>query len=226
MEFEQEPEARWATGETDIKRVSVRGCAMSSSGPVDRAKFVPNELDGWFVSEVLIHEPALMSYVSRGWPNAGEVQDICQETFMRIYIAGMSSRPACARSFLLATARNLMTDRIRRARIVSIEAMGDLEELKLVDESESPEARYSARQELRRLSEAFDRLPQKCRQVVWLRKVDELSHQEIARNLGIQIKTVENHITKGVKLLAEHMFRGGSEKLGSDGRHQGLDHGK
>lgn len=202
-----------------------RGPAVSGTLPAAGTGFTPNELDRWFVDEVLIHEAALVSYVSRGWSNASEVQDICQETFMRVYVAGMSAKPSCVRSFLLAAARNLMTDRVRRARIVSIEAMGDLEELKLQDDTASPEARHGARQELRRLSEAFDRLPQKCRQVVWLRKVDEMSHQEIAHLLGIQIKTVENHISKGVKLLAMYVFGEGTDKQGSRKPNQEFDHG-
>lgn len=57
---------------------------MSGNMPVAGKGFVPNELDRWFVDEVLIHEAALTSYVSRGWANASEVPDICQETFMRI----------------------------------------------------------------------------------------------------------------------------------------------
>lgn len=226
MGVEREPDPRWASTAGEAKPTLARSPTVSGSMPVAGKGFVPNELDCWFVDEVLIHEAALTSYVSRGWANASEVPDICQETFMRIYVAGMTSKPACVRSFLLAAARNLMTDRVRRARIVSIEAMGDLEELKLQDETASPESRHGARQELRRLSEAFDRLPQKCRQVVWLRKVDEMSHQEIAHLLGIQIKTVENHISKGVKLLATYMFGESNDKQGSDGRQQGLDHGK
>jgi RNA polymerase sigma-70 factor (ECF subfamily) len=39
--------------------------------------------------------------------------------------------------------------------------------------------------------------------VVWLRRVDRLTQREVARELGIAEKTVENHLAKGMKRLAE-----------------------
>ena len=60
---------------------------------------------------------------------------------------------------------------------------------------------------------AFDRLPDRCREVVWLRRVEDLSQKEVAVRLGISEKTVEKHIAKGMRLLADHLH-------GSDGVHE------
>jgi RNA polymerase sigma-70 factor (ECF subfamily) len=46
-------------------------------------------------------------------------------------------------------------------------------------------------------------LPPKCRDVVWLRRVDEISQKEVATRLGISERTVESHVLKGMKLLAD-----------------------
>jgi RNA polymerase sigma-70 factor (ECF subfamily) len=100
-----------------------------------------------------------------------------------------------------------MTDRIRRRRIVSIDAVEDLDALNVMIDYISPERRTSAHQELRRLAEAIDQLPPKCRETVWLRRVDDLSQKEVAAKLGIAQKTVEKHVMKAMKLLAAALFR-------------------
>src|SRR2546430_11771164 len=64
----------------------------------------------------------------------------------------------------------------------------------------------------RRLAEAIDLLPPKCREAVWMRRVDDLSQREVAMRLGITQKTVEKHVMKGMKLLATLLFRNESQR--------------
>ncbi len=52
------------------------------------------------------------------------------------------------------------------------------------------------------LDDAVDRPPDRCREVVWLRRVEELSQKEVAARMGISEKTVEKHLAKGMRLLA------------------------
>ena len=44
--------------------------------------------------------------------------------------------------------------------------------------------------------------------MVWLRRVEDLSQKEVAVRLGISEKTVEKHIAKGMRLLADHLHGG------------------
>jgi RNA polymerase sigma factor (sigma-70 family) len=160
-------------------------------------------LDEWFVREVLVHEQSLARYLSRVWPNPHDLQDLRQEAYVRVYEAARRRRPLAPKSFLFATAHHLILDRIRRRRIVAIDEVGDFDALSVMVEELSPERRASAHEELRRLARAFDRLPSRCREVVWLRRVDGLSQQQVAERLGISQKTVEKHVMKGMKLLAD-----------------------
>jgi len=174
-------------------------------------------LDSWFKREVLAHEEALVRYLFRTWPNRQEVYDLRQDTYVRVYEAAAKSRPQAPKSFLFATARNLMADRIRRQRIVSIDAVGDLDALNVMIDEISPEQRTSAHQELRRLAQAIDLLPPKCREAVWMRRVDDLPQKEVATRLGITQKTVEKHVMKGMKLLAEAVFQSNSGRTAEEG---------
>jgi RNA polymerase sigma factor (sigma-70 family) len=168
-------------------------------------------LDTWFVREILAHEESLVRYLSHAWPIRHELQDLRQDTYVRVYEAASRSRPLAPKSFLFATARHLIVDRIRRQRVVAIDGVGDLEALNVMVDERSPELRTSAYEELRRLAEAFDRLPPRCRETVWLRRVEGLSQQEVARRLGVTEKTVEKHVMKGMKLLADALARGADE---------------
>ena len=167
-------------------------------------------LDRWFIDEILVHEDALVRYLQRCWSRRDEIHDLRQEVYARVYEAAAKALPTQPKSFLFASARHLMTDRLRRSRVVSIEPMGDFEPSHVLVDDVSPGRWSSGRQSLAQLSAAFDRLPDRCREVVWLRRVEDLSQKEVAVRMGISEKTVEKHIAKGMRLLADYLH-------GSDG---------
>ena len=168
-----------------------------------------DSLDRWFAEEVLIHEDSLMKFLRRSWPKPSELDDIRQETYVRVYEAAAKSLPQATKAFLFTTARHLMIDRVRRQRVVSIEAvggLGELDDLNVLIDEPSSETRVSARQELRRLAAALDGLPARCRDVLWLRRVEDLPQKEVARKLGLTEKTVERALARGVELLARSVL--------------------
>lgn len=168
-------------------------------------------LDDWFEAEVLRHEGSLMRYLRRAWPNQDDVADLRQEVYVRVYESAARQLPDTPRAFLLATARNLIFDRMRRERIVSIDLTQDFDSPSVLIDGVSPEQRVNARQELRRLSDAIDRLPANCRAVVWLRRVDGLSQREVAQRLGMQEGTVASHLARGLKVLTKVVLGGSAE---------------
>jgi len=162
-------------------------------------------LDTWFKREILMHEEILMRFLARVWPRREEFADIRQEAYARVYEAAQKARPRFPKAFLFTTARHLMADRVRRERIVSIQAGGESDYLNVLVDEISPEQRVGANQELARLARAFDRLSPNCREVVWLRRVKELSQKEVAGRMGLAEKTVEKHLRQGARLLAHYM---------------------
>ncbi len=59
---------------------------------------------------------------------------------------------------------------------------------------------------------AIQQLPEKCRVVFLMSRVEEMSYAEIAGQLGISIKTVENQIGKALKLLRQQVAGIGGNK--------------
>lgn len=130
-----------------------------------------------------------------------------QETYAILAGLGEVAHIANPRAYLFTAAQSVLLQQVRRARIVSIESVAEIERLDITQDERSPERHAIAGQELRRIGEALSALPDKCRQVFLLRKVDGLSQREIAARLGISENTVEKHIVKGLRLLMARMGR-------------------
>lgn len=94
----------------------------------------------------------------------------------------------------------------RHTRVISIEFVGNLGDSNVLVDELSPVRRRRARHELRLLALAFKLLPPRCGDVVWLRKVEGLSRNEVAARLQISVRTVEFQVQKGVRLLAQALF--------------------
>jgi len=69
-------------------------------------------------------------------------------------------------------------------------------------QTESYELRQMETNELKvQLYKAIEALPDQCKKVFLMSRMDGLKQQEIAEKLGISIKTVKNHITHALKQL-------------------------
>jgi RNA polymerase sigma factor (sigma-70 family) len=64
-----------------------------------------------------------------------------------------------------------------------------------------PDLADCTKEQLLPLATAFDALPPRCRAVLWLRRVEEFSQQEVARKLGLTEKAVETALARGLELL-------------------------
>ena len=142
-----------------------------------------------------------MRLLRRNWHDVGEVADLRQEAYIRIYEAARRERPAPVKPFLIMIARNLMIDRLRHKSVVSIKTMTDVDWVDISENAPSPEDCVSARQELQRMQSALDQLPPRCREVIILRRVYGFSQREVAAKMGIKEETVENQVMKGMRIL-------------------------
>lgn len=165
-------------------------------------------LKAWFLREVLPLEPALMRYIRRNWRVEADVVDLRQEIYVRVYEAACQRLPLNPKPFLFATARNHLIDRARRASIVSFDLVADLGNDAAFEDTVTPHRVASARDELRRVQAGLDTLPKRCRQVIELRKIQGLSQKETADRLGVGLKAVEQHTTRGMRTLVDFVLGG------------------
>jgi RNA polymerase sigma factor (sigma-70 family) len=161
------------------------------------------DLKNWFASAILPHQAPLTGYLRRVCKSSSEVPDLLQETLVRVYESAAKSRPRFPKTFLFTTARNLLIDKLRRERVVSIDYTPKTISLDLPIDELSPERRLAALQDLQQLTRAFESLPEKTRSVIWLRRVAGMSQRETAAILGIEEGALEGHMTRGMRSLAK-----------------------
>lgn len=164
------------------------------------------ELADWFVREVFPLEAALMQYLHHNWRNEADLNDLRQEVYLHLYQAASESRPNPVKPFLFKIARNLIINRVRRSQIVPIDAVADMEALEIPTATPGPDRIVAAREELRALQSAIDRLPPRIREAVVLARIDGLSGREIALRMNVTESAVSHYLDRGLRTLAEMLY--------------------
>lgn len=139
-----------------------------------------------------------------------DVEDIVQETYVRVCQAETRDNVRQPRSFLFRTVRNLALDHIKRAEsrlAVSVEENRELGFGEGQRARDDTLERVSSDEEFSRFCDAVRRLPVQCRRTFVLKKVYGYTQREIAMELGLSESTVEKHIAEGVKRCTYFMMQ-------------------
>lgn len=172
----------------------------------------------WFAEEVRPHESSLRSYLRHSLTSLADVDDLMQECYVRLLRARDSGSIRSTRAFLFTVARNAVRDLLRRRAVANAVSIGESVESRVLKDSANVVEFISHQEELALLEQAIETLPERCRQVFILRKVEDLPQKEIAMRLGIAEKTVEALVAKGAQRCADYMHRCG---VGANFRHGG-----
>jgi RNA polymerase sigma-70 factor (ECF subfamily) len=171
----------------------------------------------WIAAHILPYEGEVRGWLRRHVRTltASDVDDLLQEAYARLWPADFA-RIANGRSYLYTVVRNLVAEQARRARIIPMERMGEIESLHITSIDSEPERRVSARQELARLQAIIASLPTQCRRAFELQKLHGLSQREIAHEMQISEKTVEKHLARALARVIELMSEEGGANAKAD----------
>jgi RNA polymerase sigma-70 factor (ECF subfamily) len=181
----------------------------------------------WLADNVLPLEPALRAWLGARRVACLEVDDIVQEVYAALASLDSVAHVGNPRAYVFTVAQSLILQHVRRARIISIETMSEIDRLHIPCEASSPDRHAAAHQELRHIGELIAALPGKCRQAFVLRKVNGLSQREVAVHMGISENTVEKHVGKGLHLLMDALGRGSGQRraeLAKETSERGMAH--
>ena len=167
------------------------------------AEPTPPDFDRWYREEVLVHERALRAYLRKAFPIVTDVDNVVQETFVRVLQARRVGEMENVRGYLFATARNHALALMRRRDIVAIDGVAELEALDVSIDEPGVAEKVGLRLEIELLTQAIDALPNRCREVLRLRKIEGLSQREIAERMGISEHTVEAQVANGMRRCAQ-----------------------
>lgn len=165
-------------------------------------------LKQWFCREVLPLEPALMAFLRRHWRSSDDHADLRQDVYERLLTAARAQLPTHVGAYMFTVARNVLINRARRSRVISIDLVASLEGLAPDADWLTPHRHADAREQMRRVEQGIAQLPPRCREVIKLRKVEGLSSREVADRLGVGIDAVEQQTMLGMRALTDFMLGG------------------
>jgi RNA polymerase sigma factor (sigma-70 family) len=162
----------------------------------------------WFTRELAPHESALRAYL-HGFVSPSEIDDLVQETYARLLRARERGPITSPRGLLFATARNAARDLFRRHTTANTFSVAEIDVTRVFDDAPNAAETASRQQETDLLATAIAELPPRCREILVLRKFENLSHREIAQKLGISEHTVESQLTKALHRCENFFARHG-----------------
>lgn len=177
----------------------------------DAPALAPQGGDGFdrFVRE---QRGPLVAFLSRR-TGEDDAQDIAQETLVRLM--RYRAQPVDQlRPLMYRIAINVIHDRGRRdsTRQVFAHVSLDQDFIGLASLEPSHDQRIEHEQELALVRAAILQLPERCRQVYLLNRIEGLSYSQIAQHCGISVKAVEKHIGKALAMLRAKLKQSGVDR--------------
>lgn len=153
-----------------------------------------------------LHYAFVCNVINRYVHDKARTEDIAQEIFAELWVKRdklkiHTSVTAYLRRMAITRTLNYLRD-TKKHTWQELETSLDLESTQpslqptIIQEMEEAELKG-------RLENAIQALPEKCRIVFMLNRMDEMSYAEVAEHLNISVKTVENQIGKALKLLRQ-----------------------
>lgn len=133
-----------------------------------------------------------------------EAKDLVQDVFIKIFQNWKRVQQAPKLdSYIFTIVRNTLIDYYRKSTKIT-----PLEEINLQEEKEiqiSSENNTPSKEQLLLLHKAIESLPEQRKQIIKLKKLHGLSTEEIACDLSLSKRTVENQVFRAMTTLREKM---------------------
>ena len=152
------------------------------------------------------HAEALRLFLRGRSVAPDEIEDLLQELFTRLMSARrleekMADSTGSSRSYLLTMANGLMVDRWRKEQVRSAHA----EAVRDVDpghtDEHSPERVVAAQMELEAIKAVILDMPLNWRVALLLQRLRNMSYEDIALHMGVQVKQVDNYLVRALRRL-------------------------
>lgn len=164
---------------------------VNIAGKIDRHSF-----------ELLFRKffPALMAFAGKFLPDEDDAREVVHKVFISLWEKRESLDTSTSlKAYLFKSVHNRSLNVIRDRKKISSEEVPDIAgEINV-------EAQMNAMELEDKINEVIQGLPEKCREVFELSRFEGLKYGEIAEKLGISVKTVENQMSKALKVLREKL---------------------
>lgn len=147
----------------------------------------------------------LRAYLTGVLRSAADADDVAQEAFLRLLRCADLGAYKNLRAVLFKTGHRLALNVIRSRRSNPLDRADTAFELEGVGlmQADTPEDALIENEQEAAYVRALQSLSPRCRQVIELRTVSELTYKEISDTLGVSVSTLEKHLNRGKRVCAE-----------------------
>lgn len=133
------------------------------------------------------------------------VEDVVQDTFLKLWNKRENLRTdGSLNAYLYKVTYNNFIDNYRKTKRLD-EEMDNIKLASLAELlDEDHEEIFSQR--LQKVKEAIEQLPSRCKEIFLMNKEQGMRYQQIADELGISVKTVENQIGKALQAIRANIY--------------------
>lgn len=156
----------------------------------------------WFAEKLQPHESMLRAWLAGRFTTYLDLDDVVQESYLRVLQAHRRGVVDSPKAFLFATARNVVLMQIRHRRVARTDSLAEMDAVGIMDDGTDIPSALARSQELELLTTAIQSLPSRCRQIITLRKIYGISQKEVAAQLGLAEHTIEAQGTIGLRKIA------------------------
>lgn len=150
------------------------------------------------------HYNSLCNYAYTFLSDHDEAEEIVQSTFIIFWEKRSDINiNHSLKAYLYRAVRNTCLNKLKHEKV---KQKHEKHVLTFSNSGEESTAQSVMKNELeQKIAEALTRLPEQCRLVFSLSRFEDLKYQEIAEQLSISIKTVENHMGKALRMMREQL---------------------
>jgi RNA polymerase sigma-70 factor (ECF subfamily) len=156
----------------------------------------------WLVRHIVPFERRARAWLHRHVRtlSVADADDILQEAYSRIWVLDLEAI-ANPRAYFMTIIRNLVAEQARRAKIVPMVRMGEIDALNIISEEPGPERQVSAGAELELVRKVLETLPPQSRRAFELRKLEGLTVREVSERLGVSESAVEKLLARALSKI-------------------------
>lgn len=166
-----------------------------------------SDQERWFQQEVHAHDSLLKAYLHRSFPTIRDVEDVVQESYLRVWKTRATRPIQSAKAFLFTVARRVAIDLVRRDRRSPFVPVQDLEQLFAQDGVAHAGEAADSRREIELVVAAIEALPTRCREIFVQCQVEGRAQKEVAARLGLSENTVAVQSARGLQRCEEFVRR-------------------
>ena len=158
----------------------------------------------WFQQVFHLHYDYIRNYLFYLSGDVDLSEDLAQDVFLQLWENRDKIKQESIRPYLFTIARNSYFKVYRKKKSDLQFKSGYIE----MTEHESPEYLMELKEFDKKLQKVISDLPDKCRTVYLMNRIDDMTYQQIAENLGVSVKAIEKQMSRALAILRREIGTG------------------